>query len=255
VKLYLSRLVLFALLSDAPALCGTVTLYDAAQQPVVPAAYSPQYMAYAAIGGSQSYSAGDTATNFDTTAANFVQGGYTGNLANPDFPTLDRLLGYTTSFSLEILSESHASPGRAGFSVIAISSDVASGVLSSIELGFQDGGIFAQADTPLFAAAESSAFNPIGAGFVDYDLSVSGAGYELFANGASILSGSLRDYSGFAGFPDVYETPSFLFFGDDTTSAQANINLRSVEVTTVPEPSTWTLLALGFVGLAARRRG
>ena len=166
---YICRLALLALLAVLPALCETVTLYDATQQPVVPAAYSPQYLAYAALGGTQSYSGVDTATNFDTTASNLVQGGYTCNLANPDFPALNRLLGYTISFSVEILSESHTSADRAGFSVIAVSSDAANGVLSSIELGFQDGGIFAQAGTPLFTAAESSAFNPV-ANFIEHPL-------------------------------------------------------------------------------------
>jgi hypothetical protein len=46
-----------------------------------------------------------------------------------------------------------------------------------------------------------------------------------------------------------------VFFGDDTTSAQAEINLRRVALTTpVPEPTTWTLVTLGLAVITLRRR-
>ncbi len=173
---------------------------------------------------------------------------------------LDSSLGYVLSFSVDIRAESHTNSERAGFSVIAVGSNVAPGVPSSIEIGFQDGRVFSQNDTPLFGnpAAESSAFDPVGVGFVDYDLVVLGSSYELFADNTSILAGSLRDYTAFAGILDPYETPNFIFFGDNTTSAQANINFRSAEVNAVPEPSTAVgLLALGTlagIGCFVRRR-
>jgi hypothetical protein len=247
----LNRIFALLALSAAPALCGVITFYDGTEQSVTPDAFSPQHLTYFAVGGTQVYSGANLATNFTTT----VQGGYSGNLLNPNFPILNRSAGYTLSFTVEIASESHTNVNRAGFSVIAVSSDVGVGVLSSIEPGFQDGLIFAQSSSPLFNAAESTTFDPVGVGFIDYDLTIFGSGYQLFANGSSILSGSLRDYSAFVGFPDPYETPNFVFFGDDTTSAQANINLRRVALTTpVPEPATWTLLALGLVGLIQRQR-
>ncbi len=236
-------------LSAAPALCGVITFYDGTDQPVTPNNFSPKYLE--SFGVTQAYSGANLATNFTA----IVQGGYLSNLANPDFPILDRAAGYTLSFTVEIVSESHSSADRAGFSVIAVSSDVGAGVLSSIELGFQDGLIFAQSSSPLFTAAESTAFDPVGVGFVDYDLTIFGSGYELFANGSSILSGSLRDYTAFGGFIDPYETSNFVFFGDDTTSAQANTNLRRVALTTaVPEPATWTFLTLGLAAITLRRR-
>ena len=55
--------------------------------------------------------------------------------------------------------------------------------------------------------------------------------YTLTANAEPLLTGPLRDYSAFAGFPDPYETPNFLFLGDNTTSAQARVRLRFVSVT------------------------
>jgi hypothetical protein len=107
----------------------------------------------------------------------------------------------------------------------------------------------------LFTAAESAAFDPVDVGFVDHDLTIFGSGYELFAGGSSILSGSLRDYTAFGGLIDPYETANFVFFGDDTTSAQAEINLRRVALTTpVPEPTTWTLVTLGLAVITLRRR-
>lgn len=248
----LKRILALVALSAAPALCGVITFYDGTEQAVTPNAFTPKYLEYFSVLGTQTYSGVNLATNFTTT----VQGGYSSNLLNPDFPILNRSAGYTLSFTVEIASESHVSADRAGFSVIAVSSDVGSGVLSSIELGFQDGLIFAQSSSPLFTAAESAAFDPVGVGFVEYALMIFGSGYELFADGSSILSGSLRDYTAFGGLIDPYETPNFVFFGDDTTSAQANINLRRVALATtdVPEPGTWTLLALGLAGLVQRRR-
>lgn len=75
---------------------------------------------------------------------------------------------------------------------------------------------------------------------------------ELFAKGgsltqkSSILKGSLRDYTAFTGAIDPYETPNFIFFGDNTTSAKANINFRSASIT-VPEPNA----ILGLLALMA----
>ncbi len=69
------------------------------------------------------------------------------------------------------------------------------------------------------------------------------------------MNGNLRDYTGFSGFFDPYETPNFIFFGDDTTSAGANINFRSASIATVPEPLTilGSLTALG-VGVLFKKK-
>jgi hypothetical protein len=44
------------------------------------------------------------------------------------------------------------------------------------------------------------------------------------------LSGPVRDHTPFLGAFDPYETPDFLFVGDDTTSAKAAFSLRRVEI-------------------------
>ena len=71
-------------------------------------------------------------------------------------------------------------------------------------------------------------------GFVDYSLTMSATNYTLRGNGAVILSGPVRDYTAFTGFPDPYTTPNFIFFGDDTTSASASMNLRRVALIMPP---------------------
>src|SRR5579859_1651448 len=63
--------------------------------------------------------------------------GYFGNPANVS--TLDRTAGYTLTLSAQLIDEQHANQNRAGFSVIALSSDKL-----GIELGFWKDQIWAQ---------------------------------------------------------------------------------------------------------------
>ncbi|WP_180277818.1 PFE-CTERM domain-containing protein [Nostoc sp. 'Peltigera malacea cyanobiont' DB3992] len=66
-----------------------------------------------------------------------------------------------------------------------------------------------------------------------YNLNISGNNYTLTNRATPLLSGLLRDYTTATGFgSDVYRTSNFLFFGDDTTSARANIDLKSITLTT-----------------------
>ena len=44
------------------------------------------------------------------------------------------------------------------------------------------------------------------------------------------LQGGVRDYTSFTGPIDPYETPNFLFIGDDTTSARGAYRLRRVRL-------------------------
>ncbi|MEG4995997.1 choice-of-anchor Y domain-containing protein, partial [Microcoleus sp. B4-D1] len=178
--------------------------------------------------------------NLNSSADNRIYAGYTKNSLNPSFPPLDRTTGFSLSFNLQIISESRTNQDRAGFSIVAVTSD-----RKAIEIGFQrlsenSGNIFAQGDgiTPnpggqtngLFVAAENVAYNTNIA--TNYTLRVQGNKYFLSDGSAIILTGPLRDYSGFSDQIDPYETPNFLFLGDGTTSAQANINLTRVSLQT-----------------------
>jgi hypothetical protein len=102
-----------------------------------------------------------------------------------------------------------------------------------IELSFWENEIWAQNDDQtggLFKHGEGVPFQT-DAGLTDYQLTIIGETYTLAANSQQILSGPIRDYSKFDGFPDPYESPNFLFLGDDTTSSQARLRLRFLSVT------------------------
>jgi hypothetical protein len=142
---------------------------------------------------------------------------------------------------MQLLEEYHADSDkdgdgvgdRAGFSVIALSSDA-----RGIELGFWPDQVWAQEDGTaeppngtLFTHAESALCDTISR-LAAYTLTVRGDGYELSSDGATILRGRLRDYTSFDGPVNPYRTPNFIFLGDDTGSARAKIRLAHVAVHT-----------------------
>jgi hypothetical protein len=149
---------------------------------------------------------------------------------------LDRAIGYTVSFTVQVELEDHAGSNRnndsledrAGFSVIVLSSDK-----RGIELGFWKNRIWAQeggaTEPPLFTQAEGAVFDTQSAR-IGYMLAVQGDSYALSSNDTPILSGKLRDYTAFNGQPDPYETPNLIFLGDNTSSASAKIGLAYVAV-------------------------
>ena len=166
----------------------------------------------------------DTSTAGGDTYAGWVSNGS----ATPGFPILDRSTGFQVNFALQLESESHSSNHRSGFSVIILAEHA-----KGVELGFWLNEIWAQGDEltgGLFRHAEGVAF-ATNAGLTDYQITILGDTYTLTANAQPILTGPLRDYSAFDGFPDPYSTPNFLFLGDDTTSAQARVRLSFVSVT------------------------
>jgi hypothetical protein len=172
----------------------------------------------------------DGAADLDTTlAGNDTYAGWVATgAASLEFPTLDRAAGFQVNFTVQVENESHARDSRAGFSVILLSQDA-----KGIELAFWQDRIWAQGDDAtggLFSHGEGAAFDTV-SGPVEYQLTIAGDTYTLTANGETILSGPIRDYGAFNGFPDPYETPNFLFLGDNTTSAQGRIRLSFVSVT------------------------
>ncbi len=174
-----------------------------------------------------------TTTILDSTAVQNDYAGYGGDkTAVPKLPSpLDRTTGYRLDFTVKIFSESHASNDRAGFSVLLISQD-----LKGIELGFWTGNIWAQ-NSNFTHGSEDASFNTT-SGLISYSLSILGDNYALYSGTTLILAGALRDYSGNPRPPLVppqywpYTTPSFIFLGDDTTSASAKIALSVVSITT-----------------------
>jgi hypothetical protein len=173
---------------------------------------------------------------------------YVGYVAKPDqMPILDRIAGYSIQFNAQILNETHAGSDkngdgiddRAGFSVIVIGNDQ-----KGIELGFWQDKIWAQNDGPtepptgsLFTHGEEKLFDTK-TNAISYELKVLGNSYSLFKVGdsAAILTGSLRDYTSSVTpsfLPtNPYQTPNFLFLGDDTPTSSANFKLGAVSVIT-----------------------
>lgn len=164
-----------------------------------------------------------------TTSGSETYAGWVSNAGSTSgFPLLDRVAGFHANFSVQVESEDHSNHNRAGFSLIILSNDT-----TGIELAFWEDEIWVQNDEAtgeLFTHGEAVSFDTT-AGLISYQLTSINDTYTLTANGLTILSGPLRDYNKFEGFPDPYQTPNFLFIGDNTTSAQARIRLGSVSVT------------------------
>jgi hypothetical protein len=163
------------------------------------------------------------ATTLDTQAAISAQAGYITSTASLTAQPPARL-----RFTVSISAETHSRDNRAGFSVIALGKDA-----RGIELGFWRDRIWAQeggALPRLFTQAESAVFQP--GQRTTYVLQLDASGYILRANGVALLSGPLRSYAAFDGFPDPYESPGFVFLGDNTSSASAEIALHSVTMNT-----------------------
>ncbi len=189
------------------------------------------------LGGTQTASSG--LTNLDTGLvglagySNYEQA--TPTLVNSIFPTLNRTISFSFSFDIKINSESHLLSDRAGFSVIAMASDK-----KGIELGFWNNEIWAQ-ETGLLGGtlfthdSQERAFGST-TSLTHYDLVFVGKRYLLLADYQPILVGAIRDYSAFDNtgiLPfDPYETSNFLFLGDNTTSAESDVDLTAAAVNT-----------------------
>ena len=241
----------------APAAGTTIVLYDGAKNTLP----DNQGWSYLATGGSAARSAGGGVTTLDTSSSQGISAGYFA--AHGGFfcstaliPVLDRAIGYTLAFTVQVELEDHSGSDknqdgiedRAGFSMIVLSSDK-----RGIELGFWMDRIWAQeggSGKALFTQAEGAAFDTHSAQ-VPYALAVQGDTYTLSSNGAPILSGNLRDYTAFSGFPDPYETPNLIFLGDDTSAASAKVQLAYVAAE-LPGSDSPSLDRKVYVALVAR---
>ncbi|MEM7396772.1 MAG: hypothetical protein AAF492_30965 [Verrucomicrobiota bacterium] len=226
----ISRWVLLLLFSGTSA-AQEIVLYDAGLG-TPPANQGWTWLSNPLFGNQVSQSMEADAVRLDTSQQTSDQSGYF-IPGHPMAPTLDCDRGFTVSWNVRILSENHITSHRAGFSVIVVCSD-----LRALEVGIWTNEVWAQADMPLFTHAEGANLNTTDR-TNRYDLLVHGSNYSLRVNGTNRLNGPLRDYSAFSGFPDPYETPDFIFLGDDTSSADADVHLSRVSV--VPWPSSPTL--------------
>jgi hypothetical protein len=168
---------------------------------------------------------------------------------------LNTSTGYELTIVMQVGSETHASANRAGFSIIAIGNDKT----KSIELGFWQDRVFAYeyngSDPDRFVRGPEYLVDTTSA-LRTYRLRVQNNLYSLYVdNFLAIGSRSLYDYTPFAGFPDVYEVPNFLFFGDDTTRARSIVSIASVTLNPVPLPAALPMLLSALAVLGMRRFG
>ena len=144
---------------------------------------------------------------------------------HPSIPEeFSRERGYQIGFTIQLSSEVHVRPDRAGFNIIATSRD-----LMGIELSFWTNEVFAQSVDFIHSEGNKQLPFQLATEYVDFVLEISGDNYILSGNGTEILTGPLRDYSGFG---NPYNITDFLFLGDDTTSASASVNIRSIWIDT-----------------------
>ncbi|MBP1464604.1 hypothetical protein EYB53_002665 [Candidatus Chloroploca sp. M-50] len=173
------------------------------------------------------YEAGGTTMRSLTQLADYA--GYIGFLAEPQI--LTRTVGYTLTMTVELLAETHASPDRAGFSLLIL--DNASW---GVELAFWEDQIWAQNDGirdpgPLFTRGETVPFTPMLRPFT-YTLAVQGDQYRLIADATTILTGPLRRYEPVLSIENplrlIYYQSNLIFLGDNTSAAGANVRLHYV---------------------------
>jgi hypothetical protein len=251
---------------------ATIVLYDGATFSGTPNNAPGSYLTFnsfnplapLAPAGTQTASGGKTTLN--TSSPEILYGGYSNytlanTLANPAFPVLDSNAGYTLSFTIKINSQTNTGdngPNRAGFSVTALDS-----TSKGIEIGFRNTDIFAQNSNfnAISPAEQKTSFGSELGTLNTYDLKVLGNTYTLSNGSTNLFSGLLRSYpiSANNSLTVVYGNPNFLFFGDNTTSAGASVDIQNITLTTnstaVPEPSEalGTLVAVGLGALLKRK--
>ena len=211
----------------------TLELYDASSG-TIPQTPLMNFLDFPTGSAPPSFQGG--ATVLDTTALNSIYAGwFSEGTTTPGFPILDRANGFQVDVTVQIESETHANNDRAGYSIIVLGSDA-----KGIELAFWENEIWAQNDTAtggLFTHGEGAVITTT-TGLTGYQVIILGDIYTLTANTTPILTGPVRDYTDFAGFPDPYETPNLLFMGDDTSSARARIRLTHVSITGTGLPTS-----------------
>ncbi len=183
--------------------------------------------------------------SLDTTALISTQWGHAQTLsATP----LNTEVGFDLNFALRVLSEDHGgNVNRAGFSIIFTGQDPT----QSLELAFWADKVWAyHYDSGLaspFVQGPGAVFNTTV--MTNYSLQVRQQSFTLLANNSPLFSGVLENYTA-QGTP--YSGANFVFFGDDTSSARASVQLGAIVLSAVPEPAALMLWLLGGGLLLAR---
>jgi hypothetical protein len=231
---------LLAWCAAASALAGPV-VYDGAVGDGTQTPADQGSMIYLPPSNAAPVSAGGGRTTIDSLANTTLKGGFFSHVAFPPFvpltpinaawPTLNAANGFTVRLDAQIAAEAHNTNDRAGFNLIMIASNQ-----RGVELGFwtsevwcQEGGVSPQ----LFTHAEGVMIDTTTPR--RYELSFRGSRYQLYIDNRLRLSGNLRDYTAFnasgSGLPfNPYTTQSFLFVGDDTSSAGATASFTRIEI-------------------------
>ena len=250
---------------------ATFTLYDGATFSGTPDNAPGTYLTFnsfdplaLAIPGTQTASGGKTTLN--TSSPESLYGGYSNYnlsniLTNPAFPVLDSNAGYTIGFTIKINSQTNTGTNganRAGFSIIALDN-----TKKGIEIGFRNSDIFAQNSnfSAISPAEQKTAFGSVLSTLSTYNLKILGNSYTLSNGSTDLFTGLLRSYIISPSNPltAVYGNSNFLFFGDDTTSAGASVDIQNITLITntaaVPEPSSLigTAIAIGSSALLKRK--
>lgn len=205
----------------------TLVLYDAASGSI-PDSSMLGFTAFPPEGASRVYENGGTVLDTTLAGTDTYAGWVASAATTTGFPILDSSASFQVNFTLQLESEVHESSNRSGLSIILLDQNA-----KGIEMSFWQNEIWIQSDGVtggLFTHGESVAFDTSAAP-VEYQIAVIEDTYTLTGNSQLLLTGPVRDYSAFDRFPDPYETPNFLFMGDDTTSAQSRIRLRFLSVT------------------------
>lgn len=214
-------------LLPAAGFAAPIVLYDAST------GLTPGSSGWTTFAPGVAESMGSGYVDFSTLALNGLQGGYTRSVSFGD--------SFRLRVDVAITSETHANSNRAGFAIIALNHSA-----QGLELSFWQDEVWVQ--NVGFTHGEGVAFGTT-SGIHRYDLFLVGSLYWLEINGVQMLSGSIRDYSGFG---PPYNIPNFLFLGDNTTSAAARIRLAYVEAESIPEPATLSLVGAGLLLCAGR---
>ncbi|MFN8454920.1 MAG: hypothetical protein U0401_09680 [Anaerolineae bacterium] len=240
----LSLALLFSLLPLVTVFGASLTLYDGAQNSFPDNQGFVVFPPFSVVSATETLTTGGVI--FDTTPNISEKIGY---LSRDNLmPVLDRIYGYTVTFAVQVITETHANNNRAGFSIIVVSND-----LEGIELGFWTDQVWAQegGNPPVFTHAEGISIT--NTSVTSYQLAIKGNSYILFNDTTEILTGNLRNYStcGSCGLFNPYVVPNLLFLGDDTTSAKAKIKLAYVSITTNSIPPSWVVLSGSTSGVVS----